>query len=155
MSLMAIFGLIMGYFNESGISIQDYFVVLIFPLIISIALLTLLLAKKGVLIIDDKIYRAQYIFGYLLLKKRIDFSDITDISILRYDGQVKYNFFSAAKPDLDYQVEINKIYLLNEKHTIKRLLISTLNNDLAEKGVEKIKSHFKLRYKLYNPRFYD
>jgi hypothetical protein len=153
MSLLGLFGLIMGYFNEPDITFLDYLFVLVIPFVVSFVLLMLLLAKKGVLIIKNKIYKTQYIFGKILSKKEIELMDITDISILKYSGRQKYNFFSAAKPDLSYTIENNKIYLLNERHTIKNFIISTENKELAEKTVEIIKNHFNLNFKLYSPRF--
>ena len=131
---------------------NDYFYLFFFP--VSLFILLIILSKNGILVTNKKdLYSAKFIFGKYWFRQKVDLSDITDISILSYKESLNFAPFSFALPEKKYEVYNNKIYLLNEYHTIKRYLISTSDMALAEKTVDEIKEVLHLNYELYNPRY--
>lgn len=143
--------LIMGWTKEVKLGIVDY--VMFFFLPLSFLALLHLFSKNGIIIDGNKLFNSKFIFGFPWSKKQADIKGITDISILSFKGNQKYMFAFAANPDKGYSVSINKVYLLNEKHTIKNLLFTTRDRELAEKTIEKINNTFNFNYCKYNPRF--
>ncbi|WP_108868852.1 hypothetical protein [Aquimarina aquimarini] len=99
-------------------SLIDFSLAILFP--ISIIILIMLCCKKGIMIKNKKLYRSQFLFGNVILKKEIPLQDSTDISILIYQGTQKFSWSSMARPDQGYTVNSNKLYVLNTKHTIKK-----------------------------------
>jgi len=86
-------------------------------------------------------------------QKKISLENITDVSILKFNGHQKFAFFSKGNPDLDYEIFLNEIYLLNEKHTSKTFLISSENLILVEQAVALIQKELKLNFNKYSPDF--
>lgn len=143
--------LIMGWTRDVELGIIDY--VLFFFLPLSFLSLLHLLSKDGILIDSNKLFSTKFIFGFPWSKRKADLEGITDISILSFQGNQKYMFAFVANPDKGYSVSIYKIYLLNEKHTIKRILFTTKDRELAEKTIDQINKTFQFNYYKYNPRF--
>ncbi len=113
----------------------------------------MLCCKKGIMIKNKKLYRSQFLFGNVILKKEIPLQDSTDISILTYQGTQKFSWSSMARPDQGYTVNRNKLYVLNTKHTIKKFVIDTPKEALANQSVQLIVDELGLEFSTYNPRF--
>lgn len=127
----------------------DYIAVFLF--VASLGILGLLLSKEGIIIDNQKLFNSQFIFGKPYLKTEIKLSNMTDISILNYDMSQKLVFVSAAKPDFSESIRMSKIYLLNENHSEKRLVFSTIKMEYAELIVKEIQNEFNFIFNHYNP----
>ena len=122
---------------------------LLFPF--SIYIFILFFSKQGILIEKDSLFYSQFFFDRPFSKKEIKLNGITDTSILTYNIQQKFAFFSAAKPDLAENVSIKKVFLLNEKHTKKEFVLSTKKIESANKIIEEINKEFNFKFKKYSP----
>lgn len=125
----------------------------IIALIIFLLLLLITILKKGLVKDTHQLYIGTFIFNTLLFKKRVDLRNKTCFSILKFRKSQKYAFFSAANPDAAHSFNTFDIYLLNEKHTEKDMLISLKkekNSVLASDFISSFK-HFK--YEIYSPDF--
>ena len=126
--------------------------------IIAIPFLLALFIKKGVLIQNNNLYKAYFLYASILYKKQILLDNISDISILKFKMKRPLSSFTvysenALLSEGELSFERNEIYLLNKRHSIKRFLIHTKNHKLAKETVETIKNHFKFTYKSYSPHF--
>lgn len=129
----------------------DYFSLFLFP--VSIFILLLLLSKNGLIVNKSNLYSAKFIFGKYWFKQKKDLTNITDITIFSTKAAHKFAFISVINPDKQYSVNQNKIFLLNEKHTVKRLLIQTNDIKIANEAIIQITKILGLKYMKYNPRF--
>ncbi len=143
--------LLIGFLDKPLISGAQYIYLLSFPL--TLFVLGLLLSKKGILINNGNLYTARFLWGQKITQKKISLENITDVSILKFNGHQKFAFFSKGNPDLDYEIFLNEIYLLNEKHTSKTFLISSENLILVEQAVALIQKELNLNINKYSPDF--
>jgi len=149
-SLMLL-ALLTGAVSELGWTTGDTFHLMFFPL--SLFILLNLMSKNGVVIDNNKLYKSKFIFKKVWFKKKVDMSGMTDISVLKFQGKQKYMFVVAGSPDRAYSVELQKAYLLNEKHTSKKLLFEVNDEEMAQKAVKTITQETDLVFNTYNPRF--
>ncbi|MBR8537795.1 hypothetical protein KDU71_19645 [Carboxylicivirga sediminis] len=155
--LFFIFSFIVGTGEVIGIAISDsldlypgdYIALLLF--IISPGILILLLSKEGILISKDQLYNSQFIFGKPYFKTKIDLQNMKDISILNYNMAQRLVFISAANPNFAEKIRVSKVFLLNENHSQKRLVLSTKRMEHAELLVREIENAFALNHTDYNP----
>lgn len=136
-----------GYFY------QLHFVKGIIALIIFLFLLLLTISKKGLVKDTHQLYTGIFIFNTLVFKKRVDLRNKTCFSILKFRKSQKYAFFSAAKPDAAHSFNTFDIYLLNEKHTEKDMLISLKKEKNSTLASDFISSFKDYRYEIYSPDF--
>ena len=125
--------------GESSLSewrVGDFIVVMFFPL--SIFILLNLLSKNGIVIEKSELFTSKFIFKKPWHKRKVDMTGMTDISILKFNGKQKFMFVTAGNPDKAYSVELQKAYVLNEKHTTKKLLFEVNNEEMAQEAVNKI-----------------
>src|SRR5690606_23503650 len=94
---------------------------------------------------------AKFVFKTPWKGKKVDLTDKTDISILKYKGAQKFTFAVVANPNQTYEVYNNRIYLLNSNHSVKDLIFTTKDASSAEKAVSFINENFGLNFSNYNP----
>ncbi|MDB4180976.1 hypothetical protein N9611_01855 [Flavobacteriaceae bacterium] len=109
--------------------------------------------KIGLLKKEDKLYRGLYFEKKLILKKKIDVTNKSKVSILKFKRNQKMAWFSAAKPDLSLEYNAFDITLLNDKHTQKETLISLSNKGISKKAVEYLVTNFSMICEIYSPDF--
>ena len=132
---------------------QTHIIKGILSLIIFIFLVTLTLSKKGLVKNNIHLYKGIFIFNILLLKKKIDLKDKVSFSILKFRKSQKYAFFSAAYPDASHSFNTFDLYLLNQKHTEKDLLISLKKENNSKLATDFIASFKDFNYEIYSPDF--
>jgi len=155
--LFFIFSFILGTLELIAIALSetlelyagDY--ILLFLFILSLGILVLLISKEGIIIYKNKLFNSQFIFGKPYLKSEVDLNNMHDISILNYNMSQKLVFISSANPNFSEKIRVSKIFLLNENHSHKRLVLSTKKIEHAELIVNEIKNAFSLNYNNYSP----
>ncbi len=150
-TLMIYAVLFVEFIDKQMLSGGQYLSLLSFPL--TLFVIGLLFSKKGISIDNGNLYQARYLLGQQITQKKVSLDHITDVSILKFKGRQKFAFFSTGNPDLDYEIFLNEIYLLNEKHTTKLFLISSENQVLVEQTVGLIQKEFNLNFNKYSPDF--
>jgi len=117
------------------------------------AIICLAFTKTGLLKKRDKLYRGLYFAKKLILKKKIDLTNKSKVSILKFKRNQKMAWFSAAKPDLALEYNAFDVTLLNGKHTQKKMLVSLSNKDISKKTVEYLETNFSMKFEIYSPDF--
>lgn len=148
---LVLLALFFGAANEVEWRAGDYIFLMLLPL--SLYLMLILLSKNGVLIKNNQLFTSKFIFRKPWYKRKVNMAGMTDISILKFRGKQKYMFIVAASPDKAYTVELLKAYLLNEKHTKKKLLFEVNSEEMAQEAVKTISEETGLNFETYNPRF--
>ncbi len=126
---------------------------LLFFIFIFIVVMGFAFSKKGFQKRDGKLFKAKFFQGKVLSRKTIDLVDRPVVSILKFKRSRKYAFFSAAKPDLASSFNAFEIYVLNERHIKRDLLMRLTSEDKAIKAVEFLSSDLLLRHEVYSPNF--
>ncbi len=118
-----------------------------------IVLFCLAFTKRGLININNNLYRGLYFRKQLILKKKIDITNKTKIAVLKFKRRQKMAWFSAARPDLDTIYNHFDITLLNDKHTVKEKLISLEKEKFVDLSIEFLEQNFCLVYEQYSPDF--
>lgn len=140
---------LLGQFTGITLNLADYISLLMFP--VSLFALLHLLSKNGFVIKNGQLRTAKFVFGQSWTSKKVDLTDKTDISILKFKGVQKFTFAVVANPNQGYEVYNNKIYLLNSNHSVKDLLYTTKDEAAAEKAIGFINETCNLNFSDYNP----
>ena len=126
---------------------------LLFFLFIFLAVMGFAFSKKGFQKSDGKLFKARFFQGKVLSRKTIDLVDRPVVSILKFKRSRKFAFFSAAKPDLASTFNSFEIYVLNDRHFKRDLLMRLTSEEKAVEAVEFLSSDFLLRHEVYSPNF--
>lgn len=110
-------------------------------------------SKKGFSKSNGKLYKAKFFRGRVLYRSSINILDRPVVSILKFKRSRKYAFFSAAKPDLASSFNSFEVYILNERHTKRDLLMRLKSKEKAEKAIEFLCSEQLLKHEVYSPNF--
>jgi len=153
LALIILFVLCITWINKLSLAIF-YRISVSLVLLVAIGFLFAVIChKKGFIKNDDGLYIAYSIFGFTLHKSLIDLTNYTDISILKSRKKMAFEKSVRMEPDMIYYDFFYNIFLLNEYHTIKFNLISTINEQKAKEIVDFITINSHLKNKNYKPRF--
>ncbi|MFD1079554.1 hypothetical protein, partial [Longispora fulva] len=108
-------------------------------------------SKKGFIKSDGKLYKAKFFRGRVLHRKKISLQDRPVVSILKFRRSRKYAWFSAAKPDLGYDFNSFEIYILNDRHIKRDLLMRFSSEETATAALEFLSSGLDLKPEVYSP----
>lgn len=144
-----VLSLFAGLMKDFPLSLRDYISLLMFP--ISLVAMLNLLSKNGFIIENNELSTAKFVFKIPWSSKKVNLTDKTDISILKYKGSQKFIFALVANPNQAYEVYSNRIYLLNSNHSVKELIFTTKDDLDAEKAISFINESFGLNFSNYNP----
>lgn len=153
---LSIFVLFCGYLASELLSYSlntKGYLLLAVVIVVLILLLSLLISKKGLVAKQGAIYRGTFIGNTLILKQQIGLQQVAACSILKFKRRQKYPFFSSARPDLAYDFNAFDIYLLNERHTKKKRLLSLKIESNSKKAIDFLTENTNLNYEVYSPNF--
>lgn len=124
-------------------------------LLITVLVLTIAIQflKTGLIKKNANLYRGTFFFGKLILKKKINLTSKTKVSILKLRKSQKMAWFSIANPDLALSYYRSDITLLNNKHTEKEILVSLDNEAIADQTIQFLQENFGLILEVYSPDF--
>jgi hypothetical protein len=122
-------------------------------LLLLIAFILTAFSKKGLVKTNRDLYIGYYLSNTLLFKSKIDLNNKVCFSILKFKKSQKFAFFSAANPDASHSFNTFDIYLLNEKHTEKDMLISLKKEKNSKLATDFLTSFRNFRYEIYSPDF--
>jgi hypothetical protein len=137
---------------QQTINLHNFGLLTFFFLILT-GLIVSTFSKKGFVVVKNRLYKGIFFRDILLFKREINLANKPVFSILKFRKKQKYAFFTAANPDLAYEFNAFDIYLLNEKHTIKTLLISLQSEHNSQKASKFISDFTDLDYEIYSPDF--
>ncbi|WP_048331422.1 hypothetical protein [Bizionia psychrotolerans] len=126
---------------------------LLFLTVFIIGTISLVISKLGLLIRDNELYKAYFVFGFLIYKQNIDIENKRIVSILklkRANGMPTVGLVSPQGVDSFYKFYA---YLLDKSHTEKTELIGLKKLKNAELIVAFLQKHLNFDYELYSPNF--
>jgi len=104
--LIFIVQLLRGSLNFIGYGILSIFIILFISSII------FAFSKKGLVIKENKLFKANFFANSLIFKKVINLDNKAAIAILKFRSTQKMAFFSAARPDLASEFNSFELNLL-------------------------------------------
>ena len=113
----------------------------------------LFFSKKGLAESDGRIFNGIFLGNLLIIKRKIDLTDKTACSILKFRKSQKYSFFSAARPDLAHGFNGFDVYLLNKRHTHKTRLLSLKKEENSKRAMDFLTQNTELKNEIYSPDF--
>ena len=122
-------------------------------LLVTSFFLVVFFSKNGLVYDGENIYTGVFIGQTLLLKNRINLSDKSACSILKFRKSQRYSFFTAARPDLAHEFNAFDIYLLNDRHTKKSRILSLKKESNSKMAIQFLEDNTDLKYQIYSPNF--
>ncbi|MBU2995314.1 hypothetical protein KO500_02670 [Cellulophaga baltica] len=135
-----------------GLNAIGNFILLVF-ILMYVLLVCLAFTKRGLLSLNSELYRGLFFSDKLILKKKIDLNNKTDVAILKFKRSQKMAWFSVAKPDLASDFNAFDITLLNKKYTQKEMLVSLSNEAICKIAINFLEKEFGLQHEVYSPNF--
>ncbi|QXP71754.1 hypothetical protein H0I29_06650 [Polaribacter sp. R2A056_3_33] len=137
---------------RNNINIENYLIlsicVICYTFLISIAFL-----KRGFFTKNSNLYKGSFFLGKLFFKTRIDISDKSKITILKFRKSQKLSWFSGANPDLTVEHSSFEVNILNEMHTKREPILDLKRKESVETTTKFLTTNFDLKYEKYNPNF--
>jgi len=141
------------FLDTHGDLIEIPHYIAIFPFLAGIALFLILFIKKGLIVDDKKLYRAYFLLGKNIYKSQVDLTDITDVSIFKIRTKESVEYFRPGPGPAEFTNMFYKIYILNDRHTYKDLILESTDEELINYVVDFLQKELHLKLNPYNPRF--
>ncbi len=120
---------------------------------VSVIVFLSLFLKNGLLIKNNNLYVAKFLFDKPVYKYKVSLRNKTDLSILEYENNLKLVHFQFAMSDKSYSEYRYEVYLLDKNHLNKEYLFYTLDKLQAETIIEELSDLFDLQYNIYSPNY--
>jgi len=130
-----------------GIFIPMLLVVFIFGLI------SFIFSKKGLLINNHGLYKAYFVFGILLFKRKVELKNKPVVTILKLRKSQNLPSVGIVYPSSRHSFHIYYLHLLNQSHTIKTELIGVKKKGNAQKMIHFLAENTNLMFEIYSPNF--
>jgi hypothetical protein len=121
--------------------------------LLALSLFLFLFVKDGLCIDNHTIYKAWFLGKKLVFKQKVDLDDITDISIFKIKTKENIEFYRPGPQTGEFSHYYYKIFLLNDRHTYKELLIESENEEKILYIADVLQTKTGLKLNDYNPRF--
>ncbi|WP_437369685.1 hypothetical protein [Maribacter litoralis] len=136
---------------QMPMKLLNFGLIVLFGLVISYSII-MMFSKNGLAVKNNELYKADFFLGKLIFKSKVKLSDNPAFSILKLRKRQKV-IYSVASPDASYGLISYDIYLLNEKHTQKKCVMSLRNEMSSKKASEFISTYTELKFEIYSPDF--
>lgn len=138
------------FFKFQGIT--QFIAVIAFVAILFLAL-SIFCTKKGIVKDNQGIHIGYFSWNKLVYQDPIELLNLPVISLLKFRRKSRGAYTSFANPEFSVSFNTFEIYALNDKHTVKRKIISLTNEDKANATLDFLKTNSKLRHEVYSPKF--
>jgi len=130
--------------------ITRVFAVFLFTLVLFIGI-SIFNLQKGIVKNSKGFYIGYFTWGKLVLKSSIHLFNLPVITLLKFQRKSRGAFRSVANPKFSVSFNSFEIYLLNEKHTVKRKILTLKHEEKANFAIDFISLHSQLRKEVYRP----
>lgn len=115
--------------------------------------LSFIISKKGLLTYNEELYKAYFIFGILILKRKVDFDNKPIVSILKLRRSQKLPSTGIVFPSGEHSFYKFYICLLNKSHTSRTELINLKKEENANEIINFLTKNVGLKFETYSPNF--
>jgi hypothetical protein len=126
-------------------------------LILIIILTGLLILKKGIIVINNRLFTGYFLFGLLISKNEMIFEYMRIITILTFGKRPNYNYpsrwsnFNRWEPNLEYRSSSFQLFFTNEEHTVKKIFLSLTKENSCRKAIDFLLENTTIEIQDYNP----
>jgi hypothetical protein len=138
-------------FSAKSSSLLHYGLISLLALLL-VYLIVSIFSKKGLVLKNNELYKADFLFTKLLFKRKVKYADKSAFSILKLKKRQK-TVMTAVNPDSAYSLISYDIYLLNTKHTKKQFVMSLRNEIGSKKATDFIAKYSNFAFEIYSPDF--
>lgn len=117
------------------------FAIILFPL------------KKGLYVNNSDLFVGYFSWGTLSYKQKVDLNQAKAVSVLKFKRRQRGAYMSLANPEFSTTFNSFEVYVLNERHTKRSLLISLKKENNAKKALEFVVRNTKMPQEIYSPDF--
>ncbi len=144
-TLMVLFGML------NSVDYKSYYIIESVLFFLNIIFIAILFLKKGLIIYNEKLYVAVFLFGFVLRKNLIETSNFQQLSLL--SGKLSTNYaysnnikdFHHWEPDLNHSETSFTIFMVDEKKTNKKKIMLLTKAEKAKFAIDFISKNTNLK----------
>lgn len=121
-------------------------------LIILFVGISIFFIKKGIIKDGNGLQIGYFSWRKLIYKDPIAFMGFPAVTLLKFRKKSR-GANIIYSPDFSNSIYSFEIYLLDNKHTVKRKILTLKDEDRANATIQFIAKHSKLRHEIYSPDF--
>lgn len=140
----------------NSLALVDFILIKIILFLLIIFFTLLLLTKKGLVVENNRLYKAVFLFNQLILRKEVP-NNLKRFSLLVGKLSTNYNYsyeiadFHNWEPNLNVSISAYSLMILSDDHR-KRMNVLTLTKiEKAKEAVDFVIKNTSLKYEKYNP----
>lgn len=126
--------------------------VLFFSLILFVGI-SIFFIKKGIIKDGNGLQIGYFSWRKLIYTEPISLMNMQVVTLLNFRKKRREFHTDVTSPDFSVSSNSFEIYLLNNKHTVKRKVIVLNSEDKANAAMDFLSKHSKLRHEIYSPDF--
>ncbi|MFH6992423.1 hypothetical protein [Flavobacterium sp. FlaQc-48] len=135
-----------------SVDFHSYYHIEIVLFFLTIIFISILFTKKGLLIENQKLYNAVFLFGFNLRKNLIEISDFQHLFVTQGKLSTNYAYSYDIKelhnwePDLNYSVRCFNLLVADENKTHTKKILTLTKSEKAKLAIDFITKNTNLNY---------
>ncbi|MBF4516339.1 hypothetical protein IRZ71_08295 [Flavobacterium sp. ANB] len=136
----------------NSVDFKSYYIIETILLILNIIFIAILFFKKGLLIENQKLYNAIFLFGFCLRKKLNETSEFQQISIMQGKLSTNYGYsydikeFHNWEPELNHSISSFTIFMVDERKSNKKKILRLAKPEKVKLAIDFITKNTDLKF---------
>lgn len=136
----------------NSVDFKSYYRIEIVLFLLNLIFIAILFTKKGLLVENQKLYNAVFLFGFALRKTLIETSNFQQLYIATGKLSTNYNYsyrirgFRTWEPDLNYSVNSFSIFMVDQNNTNQKKILRLTNPEKVQLAIDFISKNTNLNH---------
>nr|WP_315173681.1 hypothetical protein [uncultured Flavobacterium sp.] len=145
-TLMVFFGML------NSVDYKSYYIIEWILFFLNVMFIAILFLKKGLIIYNEKLYGAVFLFGFVLRKKLIETSNFHQLILSSGKVSTNYAYSNASidfhhwEPDLNHSETSFTIFMIDDKQLNKKKIFLLTKAEKVKLAIDFISKNTNLKY---------
>lgn len=135
----------------NSVDYKSYYIIEWILFFLNVIFIAILFLKKGLIIYNEKLYEAVFLFGFVLRKKLIETSNFHQLILSRGKVSTNYAYSNASidfhhwEPDLNHSETSFTIFMIDEKQLNKKKILLLTKAEKVKLAIDFISKNTNLK----------
>lgn len=135
----------------NSVDYKSYYIIEWILFFLNVIFIAILFLKKGLIIYNEKLYEAAFLFGFVLRKKLIETSNFKQLILSSGKRSTNYAYsnistdFHHWEPDLNYSETSSTIVMIDEKQLNKKKILLLTKAEKVKLAIDFISKNTNLK----------
>lgn len=136
----------------NSVELKSYYRIEIVLFVLNLIFIAILFTKKGLLIENQKLYNAVFLFGFPLRKKLIETSNFQQLSVITGKLSTNYNYsynrrsFHNWEPNLNYSVNSFSVFMADQNSVNQKKILRLTKSEKVKLAIDFIAKNTNLNH---------